>query len=1613
MSSISKSLLLTTSAIAGLAALQLASPAQAESFGIHNDQPDILEVTVAEDEEISGTDIGIYADNGAVVVDNAGTVRGEGTGSLEMGSRPSGGIVIAQAGSSITNSGEISGAANGIITSHFYSEDENDDELPPEARAANTVVVNSGAVSGEAGSGVSLVGGGSVTNSGTIRGANGQFGSGVNGVGVSISEFSDAIAEDAEGVGSIVNNNGGLITGETFGAILTGGGTVENHGTISAYGQYNPMVPGALVPTAVQLGATPEQEGRNATLTNDGTVQGMLGVVVGGALETVTIQNDGTISGSVMGIVGSQTNGTLTINNGEEGEILASGNAIVANTSTLTVNNSGLIQSQTQVGINISSANAVIDNSGTIRGGTNAITTAALQVSPNEYVNSAMNVAVTNSGTIEALNGTGVRLQGGGSVSNSGSIRGTVDGVYVAMLPQQDTEAFSASVTNSAAGTISGNRFGINLIAGGSVENAGEITGGTVGVVVQNSLELDDVEGSVSNSGTIESTGYYGVAFDGLANAVLTNGGTITSESGDGVNSSYMADGHTSVENQTGGTITGAASGIRIDDGTAAIVNAGTIRGDGSNTDDFFYPDAGITITGGAATVTNSGTITGQRFGITTAPYMDPYSGDYSGLAIGTNVGNSGTIIGDNDDGVRLIGGGIVTNSGRIEGQTSALADGISMFAYEGQDSADFSASVVNNQAGTIEGNRYGIILSGGGSIENAGRISGEAAGAVIESDAAQTPGLAAIFVNSGMIESSGGAAIVSDIQSSITNSGILAGGDGVAIQLGAADDVVTLKTGSAITGLVDAGGGEDSLILEGSSATQTSTQQLTAAAGFEELQVTAGYWSTLNSVGEFGAVTIGQGAALQVNEVPEANETTSPILTTTVVTNGLLVLNFSADDVLSELDELSISGTGNLQLIGEAVFTVDTDTIAHTGETIISNGGLILSGSLSSDVVTAGDGYFQLGTGGTEGSFSGDIVNDGRFVFDRSDDYDFLGAFSGTGTLDKLGDGTLTFMGDYAFEGITNIFSGAVRIGGTIDPETSFNLGDGGSLDITGKDQTIGGLSGEAGAQVALGSNQLTVDQDDNSEFAGSISGSGGFAKTGDGTLNLSGDSDYTGPTTVDGGKLAVNGSIVSDVTVNDGGALGGNGSVGSASINSGGALAPGNSIGHLTVNGGLSFAAGSLYEVEVNAAGQADRVDATGHVTIDGEAAVAVMAAEGRYSPRTDYVILTGGEGVEGTFGTVTTDLAFLDPLLRYTSDTVTLSLYRSDIDFADVAIGGNQASVAAAIQSRGIDDPLFEAVLVQNAAGAQTAFGDMSGEILASTVSGLNDDSRHLRNALLSLTSPEKTGMFAWGAAFGGWGDFGESAGRLAMDNDHSGVVTGIGYANNGFAAAVSVGLGNSQFRLDGHADEAEADSTYLAGQIAYGTGSGFHGMLGLSYAWHDIDTVREIEFAPLAQTLASSRNANTVQVFGEVAYDVMVGNVALTPFGRLAHVRTSSDAFAETGGNAALSLAKTDQEITFFSLGAKARLNANKPGFQPFASAAWNHASDGSEKPFAAAFATGGGNFALLGASVPEDSAEIEAGFGYTSGNLWIGVAYSGTLALDRTTHGLRITGRVAF
>jgi autotransporter-associated beta strand protein len=112
------------------------------------------------------------------------------------------------------------------------------------------------------------------------------------------------------------------------------------------------------------------------------------------------------------------------------------------------------------------------------------------------------------------------------------------------------------------------------------------------------------------------------------------------------------------------------------------------------------------------------------------------------------------------------------------------------------------------------------------------------------------------------------------------------------------------------------------------------------------------------------------------------------------------------------------------------------------------------------------------------------------------------------------------------------------------------------------------------------------------NSAFGGPVDY---LIKTGTGTLTLSNTQTYLGSTTVDSGKLVVNGRLLdSDVTVNSGGTLGGDGTVPATTVQKGGVLAPGNSPGTLTA-GSLSLAAGSTFHEELGGTTAGTQYDQT----------------------------------------------------------------------------------------------------------------------------------------------------------------------------------------------------------------------------------------------------------------------------------------------------------------------------------------------------------------------------------------------------------------------------------
>jgi autotransporter-associated beta strand protein len=75
-----------------------------------------------------------------------------------------------------------------------------------------------------------------------------------------------------------------------------------------------------------------------------------------------------------------------------------------------------------------------------------------------------------------------------------------------------------------------------------------------------------------------------------------------------------------------------------------------------------------------------------------------------------------------------------------------------------------------------------------------------------------------------------------------------------------------------------------------------------------------------------------------------------------------------------------------------------------------LGSGTLVLTGTNTySGGTTISAGTLQIGNGGTTGSITGNVTDNGTLAFNRSDAMTFGGVISGAGSLVQLGSDTLT----------------------------------------------------------------------------------------------------------------------------------------------------------------------------------------------------------------------------------------------------------------------------------------------------------------------------------------------------------------------------------------------------------------------------------------------------------------------------------------------------------------------------------------------------------------------------------------------------------------------------
>ncbi|MDW5442308.1 autotransporter domain-containing protein [Polaromonas sp. SM01] len=1189
-----------------------------------------------------------------------------------------------------------------------------------------------------------------------------------------------------------------------------------------------------------------------------------------------------------------------------------------------------------------------------------------------QFLTDGYNLVASGSGQLTAIGATtmirvdpgvtaviGVGIDGGGKLAKldngtlvltgANSYTGGTDLQGGTLVVGSNTALGTGLVTASTGATLDSN---VAVTLSNAMSLAGNLTVGGSNALVLN--------GAIGGAGGLIKNGAASLTLGGNNNFMgavsLTAGGLILAS-----NSALGAGGL----NASGGTTLDAASAVSVGNvinlagnlgigGTSDLTLNGAVNGIGSLTKN---GAANLTLNGsngflGGFTL-NAGTLTvgnGLALGLGNVTVGGASTLDNSTvLSLGNNVtlNASLAVAGSND----LILGGVISGAGILSKNGSANLTLNGVNTYSGGTSLNAGtltlgvAGALGSSALTVTGastldNSAALVLANNLQVNAALAVAGTnnlslsgvlAGAATLTKNGAADLSLGGNNTFSGNFDVQGGS-LSTTSTTALGNNATMNLGTGTQLNLGASAGLSSLTgSGTALLGAgntLSLGGGNQSSTFAG---TMTGTGALSKiGTGDLILSGTSNYT---------GGTTVSAGT-LQGNTASlQGDITNNASITFNQATLGTYA------GILSGNGRLNKTGAGALVLSGANVYTggtsLNSGTLQAGAANTLSGASTVVLANTAGATLDLNNFSQTIGSLSGGGTAGGNVALGSATLTTGGDNTatSYAGAISGSGGLTKTGTGTQILSG-------TNNYTGGTTVsGGTLQGNTT-------------------SLQGNITNNAAISFDQAT-----SGTYAGTMTGTGALSKIGTGSLILSGTSNYTGATTINAGTLFVNGAISgSAVTVNSGGILGGSGTVGNTSIASGGVLAPGNSIGTLTVNGNLGFAAGSIYRVETDAAGNADRVNVNGNLALGGT--VDVQAGAGTYARDTSYTLLTNTGTQTGTFAGVSSNLAFLTPTLRYLANAVSLTLTSSTTQgYSSVAVTPNQINVANYLNLFALAPGNAQAAkLIQqidnlSAAQARQAFDALSGnqhtaagQIAASvgrnfssalgTRSGLATQGSSsaagfsaTQYAALPATTASDAGSGGAGAGLlparsegGLWAQAMGGGGRSASDGN--GVDSN--YRANGFVLGLDraintdwlAGAALSYSRTDWDANtrgiapaNGKIDSPQAGLYARYASGA-WQLKLDGSYANHSFDTSRTVAIGNASAIASSSHHGTEWGAGAELEYTMNVGNWQLKPLAGLRHTRLSEDGFTETGAAGAnLTVAGRRTQNTIASAGMK--------------------------------------------------------------------------------------------
>jgi len=571
----------------------------------------------------------------------------------------------------------------------------------------------------------------------------------------------------------------------------------------------------------------------------------------------------------------------------------------------------------------------------------------------------------------------------------------------------------------TAPQTITNGVSGVNGTNGGKQGQAGGGGGGGTGIVVSGNSQLT-IQGAVVTGGVGGSGGpdTSDTGSGGGGAGVLTDGSLILTGNGAAITGGAGGTG------QTGGSSGGGG-------GTGVVMTGGTttsLTNEGGSITGGVGGRARAGGGGGAAIVTNAnvtnlagGSITGGDGGLLPSASISASGGGGAGILVSGNGQNT----------VSVVNNGVIT--GGNGGPSFAFGNGGAGGAGEG---------------GAQGGNRANGWLGDGGagikganlSVVNAGAIKGGVSGAPLFGGGTQRQANAVAFTGGvNRLELQAGWSFVGNVVGMAGSTNTLAlGGDTTQPQGGGA-------TVFDVSQLVPTGGNGQFQGFSAFEKTGASTWQLTGTITQLTPWKISGGTLSVSSDGALGDVS---GVLTLLNNATLATTASISTLRNIVLGQGGGNIDVAPSTTLA----LSgvISGQGALTKSGDGLMLL-TGTNTYSGGTTIARGTL------------------QLGDGGSTGSLSGNVLNNGSLVIDRNDTLNVDGQISGSGNLTQAGTGTTILTADNSYTGATAVSAGTLIINGNQSAATGLTTVNTGAT--LGGNGTLGGSVAVAdGATLAPG---------------------------------------------------------------------------------------------------------------------------------------------------------------------------------------------------------------------------------------------------------------------------------------------------------------------------------------------------------------------------------------------------------------------------------------------------------------------------------------------------------------------------------------------------------------